>query len=77
MWWCRRSRSKLFLLQADDKNILLDCGIRMAGGKDALPDFRMIQEAGGVDAIFISHAHLDHTGSLPIISRNIQRPPYI
>lgn len=64
-----------FLLQADDKNILLDCGIRMAGGKDALPDFRIIQEAGGVDAIFISHAHLDHTGSLPIISREYPEAP--
>lgn len=58
-----------FLLQVDGKNILLDCGIRMSGGRDSLPDFRMIQESGGVDAIFISHAHLDHTGSLPIISR--------
>ena len=58
-----------FLVETDGKNILLDCGIRMSGGKDSLPDFRMIQEAGGVDAIFISHAHLDHTGSLPIISR--------
>ncbi len=58
-----------FLLKVSGKNILLDCGIRMSGGKDDLPDFRMIQEAGGVDAIFVSHAHLDHTGSLPIISR--------
>jgi len=64
-----------FLLKSNDKNILLDCGIRMAGGKDALPDFRMIQEAGGVDAIFISHAHLDHTGALPIISREYPEAP--
>lgn len=59
-----------FLVKIAGKNILLDCGIRLnSGGKDALPDFRLIQEAGGVDAIFISHAHLDHTGSLPVISR--------
>lgn len=58
-----------FLLHIDGKNILLDSGIRMKQGGDLLPSFRRIQELGGVDAIFISHAHLDHTGSLPIISR--------
>lgn len=58
-----------YLVNIDNKNILLDCGIRMKGGKDSLPNFRRIQELGGVDAIVISHAHLDHTGSLPVISR--------
>ncbi|SHK23492.1 MBL fold metallo-hydrolase [Paramaledivibacter caminithermalis] len=58
-----------YLINVDNKNILLDCGIRMKAGKDSLPDFRRIQELGGVDAIVISHAHLDHTGSLPIVSR--------
>ncbi|MBZ4687514.1 MAG: uncharacterized protein PWQ96_1364 [Clostridia bacterium] len=58
-----------YLINMDGKNILLDSGIRMKSGKDALPDFRRIQEHGGVDAIIVSHAHLDHTGSLPVISR--------
>lgn len=58
-----------YLLNIDGKNILLDCGIRMKGGKDSIPDFRRIQELGGVDAIIVSHAHMDHTGALPIISR--------
>lgn len=58
-----------YLLNIDGQNILLDCGIRMKGGKDSLPDFRRIQELGGVDAILVSHAHMDHTGALPIISR--------
>ncbi|OPJ65079.1 MBL fold metallo-hydrolase [Clostridium oryzae] len=57
------------LLNIDNKNILLDCGIRQSQSKDILPDFRLIQEYGGVDAIIISHAHMDHTGSLPIISK--------
>lgn len=57
------------LLRICDKNILLDCGIRQNNSVDELPDFRSIQEAGGVDAIVVSHAHLDHTGTLPIISR--------
>lgn len=57
------------LVRLDDKNILLDCGIRQSISKDPLPDFRLIQENGGVDAVVISHAHLDHTGTLPIISK--------
>ncbi|MDE6518553.1 MAG: MBL fold metallo-hydrolase, partial [Acetatifactor sp.] len=56
-------------LRIAGKGILMDCGIRQSGTKDPLPDFRTIQEQGGVDAILISHAHMDHIGTLPIISR--------
>ena len=48
--------------------ILIDSGIRQGGSRDPLPDFRGIQELGGVDAILVSHAHMDHTGTLPVIS---------
>ncbi|HHV74711.1 MAG TPA: MBL fold metallo-hydrolase [Thermoanaerobacterium sp.] len=58
-----------YLVNIDGKNILLDCGIRMSSSKDNLPDFQLIQENGGVDVILISHAHMDHIGALPIISR--------
>lgn len=57
------------LVKLDNKNILLDCGIRQKKTKDKLPDFSMIAEFGGVDAIVVSHAHLDHIGSLPLISK--------
>ena len=57
------------LFKIDNKNILMDSGIRQSASKDPLPDFRTIQEMGGVDAIIISHAHLDHIGSLPMISK--------
>ncbi len=51
------------------KGILLDCGIRQTGSGDPLPDFCTIQEQGGLDAIIVSHAHMDHIGALPIISK--------
>lgn len=51
------------------KKILLDCGIRQSASKDPIPDFRTIQEQGGLDGIIISHAHMDHIGTLPIISK--------
>ncbi len=56
------------LLNIDAKNLLFDSGIRM-GGSEILPDMSIIQQKGGVDAIFVSHAHMDHSGSLPVISR--------
>ncbi|ADK16262.1 MULTISPECIES: MBL fold metallo-hydrolase [Clostridium] len=57
------------LLNIYNKNILLDCGIRQSSSKDTLPDFKSIQDQGGVDVIIVSHAHMDHIGSLPIISK--------
>lgn len=51
------------------RGILLDSGIRQSAAKDPIPDFRTIQEKGGLDAIIISHAHMDHIGTLPMISK--------
>ncbi len=57
------------------KGILLDSGIRQSGSKDPLPDFRTIQEQGGLDAVIISHAHMDHIGTLPVISKSYPLAP--
>lgn len=51
------------------KGILLDSGIRQTVSKDPIPDFCTIQQQGGLDAIIISHAHMDHIGTLPMISK--------
>jgi Cft2 family RNA processing exonuclease len=34
---------------------------------DELPSLYLIQEAGGIDAILLTHAHMDHSGALPAI----------
>ena len=62
-------------LRVNHTGILMDAGIRQSASKDPLPDFRSIQEQGGVDYILISHAHMDHTGSLPIISKAYPAAP--
>ena len=56
------------LISAADRYILIDCGIRVnQKGTDALPDFAMLKEtAPMLDAIFLSHAHADHVGTLPL-----------
>jgi Cft2 family RNA processing exonuclease len=58
------------LLQIAGKNILLDAGIRVnRRGDESLPDLNKLEELIGDDLhlVLISHAHLDHTGALPLI----------
>ena len=62
-------------LKIAGKGILMDSGIRQSGTKDPLPDFRTLQEQGGVDAILISHAHMDHIGTLPLVSKAYPNAP--
>lgn len=58
-----------FLLQIADKNILLDAGIRVnRTGKASLPDLDKLEEiASELDLVLVSHAHMDHSGALPLI----------
>ncbi len=57
------------LIQTPESNILLDCGIDAAASGDArFPDFRAAKLAiDQLDAVIITHAHLDHTGFLPYL----------
>ncbi|HEY8901580.1 MAG TPA: MBL fold metallo-hydrolase [Chthoniobacterales bacterium] len=58
-----------YLLRAAGRNIVLDCGMHpKERGLAALPDYSLI-EPGTVDAIVITHAHQDHIGSLPVLTR--------
>ena len=57
------------LLQTPFSKVLLDCGINVAShGKDRFPHFDIpefnIQQ---LDAVILSHAHLDHVGLLPYL----------
>lgn len=62
-------------LRIAGKGILMDSGIRQSGGKDPIPDFHTVQRMGGLDAIIISHAHMDHIGTLPVISKAYPEAP--
>jgi len=58
-----------FLLQTPNSKILLDCGIDVASqGTDKFPYMDIPEfDLNQLDAIIISHAHLDHVGLLPYL----------
>ncbi len=57
------------LLQTPNSNVLLDCGIDVASsGSDKFPYFNIPGfSIDSLDAVIISHAHLDHVGLLPYL----------
>ncbi len=65
-----------YLIEADRARVLIDCGLFQGG--HALRD-RNWQEppfnAAAVDAVIITHAHIDHTGYLPRFVRHGFRGP--
>ncbi len=61
-----------FLVQTPNSNVLLDCGINVAANdpKMMFPDFRAMQlTIDDLDAVILSHAHLDHCGFIPYLYR--------
>ena len=64
-----------YYLGANGQGLVLDCGMHpKEEGEAALPNLAAL--AGRkVDAILISHAHLDHIGSLPVLMRQQPQAP--
>ena len=55
------------LLQTRESRVLIDCGIDP--GNDSVPYFSVpeIQPLKDLDAVVITHAHMDHCGILPVL----------
>lgn len=57
-----------FLLEADGHCFLLDCGVkRILGRVDEVYPLVSRQIASRLEAVFLSHAHEDHTAALPYL----------
>ncbi len=64
------------LFQTEESRILLDCGVDVANTREPYPfldapEFRLNE----LDAIILSHAHLDHSGFIPYLYKMGYRGP--
>lgn len=57
-----------YLLTVDDTCILLDCGLFQGRRQEEEANLKPLPFAPeGIDAVVLSHAHLDHSGRLPLL----------
>ena len=56
------------LLEAAGQRFLIDCG--MEQGKDVYENQPIPVAPGEIDGVLATHAHIDHTGLLPLLVRN-------
>src|SRR6187431_3443420 len=64
-------------VQLGDLNILVDCGLHPKRvGRIAAPDLKPLRGLT-LDLIIITHCHLDHIGSLPVVMREHPNAPVI
>lgn len=65
-----------YLVTAGDKKILIDCGLFQGYKQLRLRNWGPLPIAPkDIDAVVLTHAHLDHTGYLPLLVKNGFRGP--
>src|SRR5476651_2374713 len=64
-------------LQLGDLSILVDCGLNpKKAGRTAIPDLSLLR-GKRLDLIIVTHCHLDHIGSLPVVMREHPDTPVL
>ena len=61
----------MHLVEANGRRILLDCGLYQGHRKEAFEKNRHLPfDPASIDAVVLSHAHIDHSGNIPQLARN-------
>lgn len=63
-----------YLLDIDGTRIVLDAGVHpKKEGNASKPRWDLIEDTAAPEAVFVSHAHLDHIGALPVLQEAFPR----
>ena len=54
-------------VEANGKKLLIDCGLQQ--GRDEVSNGEFPFDAGSIDCVLITHAHIDHSGRVPMLLR--------
>ena len=55
-------------LEINGKRILVDCGLQQ--GRDEMDNRYLAFAPGSIDILLVTHAHIDHTGRIPLLVKN-------
>ncbi|WP_462273661.1 beta-CASP ribonuclease aCPSF1 [Methanohalophilus sp.] len=66
---CREVGRSCFLLSTPESKIMIDCGVNVGSDDDMTPYLYIpeVQPLNQIDAVVITHAHLDHHGLVPLL----------
>jgi metallo-beta-lactamase family protein len=64
-----------YLVETDRARVLIDCGLFQGGKKADVLNVPPVAGNERLDAVLLTHAHLDHTGRLPLLTRTGYQGP--
>ncbi|MFZ3384274.1 MAG: beta-CASP ribonuclease aCPSF1, partial [Candidatus Methanoperedens sp.] len=66
---CREVGRSCFLLSTPETRILIDCGVNVGGDDNGSPYLYVpeVHPISQIDAVVLTHAHLDHIGLVPLL----------
>jgi len=72
----REVTGSCFLVRAAGRSVLVDCGLFQGGPADEARNARPFPfDPKKIDAVVLSHAHIDHSGRLPLLLKSGFRGP--
>ena len=66
---CREVGRSCFMLSTPETKVLIDCGVNVGSDDNGTPYLYIpeVTPIGQIDAVVLTHAHLDHSGLIPLL----------
>ncbi len=66
---CREVGRSCFMLSTPETKVLIDCGVNVGSDDNATPYLYIpeVTPISQIDAVVLTHAHLDHSGLIPLL----------